>query len=592
MRATPSSGSAIVQAGTVVEGRYQIIKTIGEGGMGTVYLAEHVLIKRRVALKLLRPELATDPTVVERFMNEARAAGTLGHPNIVESTDMGFTKDAVPYIVFEYLEGALLTDEIYRVKGLPPRRALRIAAQIASALHAAHSAGIIHRDLKSDNIFLTDRDDASDHVKVLDFGISRFLEAEDDRSNTTMGTPEFMAPEQITNPESVDGRADVFALGVVLFEMLAARRPFINADEANLPPRIRVERQLQRIATGDPPTLNRPDAPPGLEQLILERLLAKNPADRFQSMKDVQAAFEAFAGVSRRDSQPILPANYRADGPPSATVIELPAGKRRQLGWLWLAAAAVLGLAGAATMALDQPGTTSDAAGPDLKPDADRIAATLDSELHAAHLRADGIATAPMVRAAIETDAATLHDMAATEHLVKLEPGEALEFFQLRDGKSVSVLRMPETATATAVGPSGSGVVASGNAIAILASAPITKQQGVVGGSITVVLPVDLSAIQRGLTGHVLQATLVGLDRPVVLFGAPQPPEGQAVRLPIQLGPDAKLPGLALNAVVETPVASQAGGASFAKLRYVMWGFGGILLLFYVANLLRKRPQG
>src|SRR5258707_14924908 len=134
-----------LKAGDTVEGRYRIIKELDKGGMGSVFLAEHQLIKRRVALKLLRPDLAEDPDVLERFMHEARAAGTLGHPNIVESTDMGFTRDGVPYIVFEFLEGSLLTDEIYRVHGLPVRRALRIARQIASALHAAHTAGAIHR---------------------------------------------------------------------------------------------------------------------------------------------------------------------------------------------------------------------------------------------------------------------------------------------------------------------------------------------------------------------------------------------------------------------------------------------------------------
>src|ERR1043165_8531605 len=120
-----SSGTErVVQVGDVLEGRYKLQRIIGEGGMGTVFLAEHVLIKRRVAIKVLRADFARDADVIERFMNEARAAGTLGHPNIVESTDMGFARNDVPYIVFEYLEGALLSDEVYRLGGLTPRRAL------------------------------------------------------------------------------------------------------------------------------------------------------------------------------------------------------------------------------------------------------------------------------------------------------------------------------------------------------------------------------------------------------------------------------------------------------------------------------------
>src|ERR1700727_87479 len=154
MMGTTSGREVVAKTGDVLEGRYRISKTLGEGGMGTVFLAQHALMKGRVAIKILHPELATDANVIDRFMNEARAAGTLGHPNIVESTDMGFTHDHVPYIVLEYLEGTLLTDEIYRVGGLPVRRTVRICAQIASALHAAHNAGVVHRDLQSDNVFL------------------------------------------------------------------------------------------------------------------------------------------------------------------------------------------------------------------------------------------------------------------------------------------------------------------------------------------------------------------------------------------------------------------------------------------------------
>jgi tRNA A-37 threonylcarbamoyl transferase component Bud32 len=301
MNAMGNTREAVVKTGDVVEGRYRIIKTLGAGGMGTVFLAEHALIKRRVAIKILHHDLATDANVVERFMNEARAAGTLGHPNIVESTDMGFTHDHVPYIVYEYLEGTLLTDEIYRVGGLPVRRAVRVAEQIASALTAAHNASIVHRDLKSDNIFLTDKDDALDIVKVLDFGVARFLELDDRQRNMIMGTPEFMAPEQIVSPESVDKRADIYALGVILYEMLTARRPFSNDDDP---------RQLMhRIVNEEPPPMMRPEVPHALCSIIVDKLLAKDPADRYQSMADVAAALEQFStrgdAPARRRSQPI-----------------------------------------------------------------------------------------------------------------------------------------------------------------------------------------------------------------------------------------------------------------------------------------------
>ena len=286
---------AIVKVGDIVEGRYRIIKTLGEGGMGTVFLAEHALIKRRVAIKILHADLATDGDVIERFMNEARAAGTLGHPNIVESTDMGFTANHVPYIVFEYLEGTLLTDEIYRVGGMPVRRVVKVAAQIASALTAAHHANIIHRDLKSDNVFLTDKDDLLDHVKVLDFGISRFLETDaSHHDGTVMGTPEFMAPEQITDPSMVDQRTDIYALGVIMYEMLEARRPYSNDNDP--------QKLLHRIVHDEPPAMTRPEIPHGLVNLVFNRMMAKDPAHRFQTMKDVEAALEQYV---TRDGTPL-----------------------------------------------------------------------------------------------------------------------------------------------------------------------------------------------------------------------------------------------------------------------------------------------
>ncbi len=339
--------------GDIIEGRYRIISTLGEGGMGTVFLAEHTLIKRRVAIKILHPELATDANIVERFLNEARAAGTLGHPNIVESTDMGVTHDHVPYIVFEYLEGALLTDEIYRVKVMPVRRAIRIAQQIASALDAAHAAGIIHRDLKCDNVFLTDKDDTTDHVKVLDFGISRFQHVDERSGGLVMGTPEYMAPEQISDPDGIDSRADIYALGVILYEMLAARRPFAMEDD----PRA----LMTRILSEPPPPLGRPEVPHALAEMIVGKLLAKSPAQRFQSMFEVETALDAFFtpshgtdgdGARRRkpvptmeaDGQGVVMARRIVTSPRAGSHVQLPPAPaaKRPLALYGLAGAGLL----------------------------------------------------------------------------------------------------------------------------------------------------------------------------------------------------------------------------------------------------------
>ena len=331
------------QPDEIIEGRYRIIRKLADGGMGTVFLAEHVLIKRRVALKVLHSELAADGAMVQRFMNEAAAAGMLGHPNIVESTDMGFTGAGVPYIVFEYLEGSLLTEEVYRLRGLPIRRALQIASQIASALEAAHHAQIAHLDLKSDNVFLTRRDDASDHaldhVKVLDFGISRFMAAdvENTQRGILMGTPEFMAPEQITMPDLVDGRADIYALGVLLYEMLTARRPYVNDD-----PRV----LLHRIVHEPPPPLGR-RVPASLEHLLFDQMLTKSRDQRIQTMREVKLILDEIAFTVRPELPEASPAAFEEPNP----AIEVPivarpvAARRRPHAW-WPVAAILAGVTG------------------------------------------------------------------------------------------------------------------------------------------------------------------------------------------------------------------------------------------------------
>jgi eukaryotic-like serine/threonine-protein kinase len=285
-----------VHIGEVVEGRYEIVRPLADGGMGTVFLAEHWLIKRKVAIKILHAELATDKVMLRRFMNEALAAGTLGHPHIVESTDMGYTKNHLPFIVFEYLEGVSLADEV-AVQPLPVPRALAILNQIASALEAAHGAGIIHRDLKSDNIFLATRGDNRDHVKVLDFGISRFNSAIDKTAvgGHLLGTPEFMAPEQVTSPEDIDHRVDIYALGVLLFEMLTGRVPFVLARQNDIEA---AHELLARVVQDPPPALAIANAPRGLDVLV-STLLAKAANDRYQTMADVQLALAELMGTAQ-----------------------------------------------------------------------------------------------------------------------------------------------------------------------------------------------------------------------------------------------------------------------------------------------------
>jgi serine/threonine-protein kinase len=272
--------------GQLLDGRYKINREIASGGMSVVYEATHVKIGRTVAIKVLHRDMAGDPEVVARFLNEARAVGTFGHPNIVASTDFGELPGHIPYLVLEYLEGHTLSQEVKDEGPLPIRRVARIGLQIASALDAAHARNVIHRDLTSANIFLVKRAGNPDHVKVLDFGISKFLTAGESAPKTrrglTMGTPEFMAPEQISDPDSVDARVDVYALGVIMYSMLAGQYPFRRTP---------LQQLLTQIVVDPPPPIERQGIPEGLHAIVL-KALAKNPADRFSSMREMAVELE------------------------------------------------------------------------------------------------------------------------------------------------------------------------------------------------------------------------------------------------------------------------------------------------------------
>lgn len=270
--------------GQVIDDRYRIDRVIGHGGMGIVYLAEHLLIHRKVALKVLHAELVDDEGTVERFFAEARTVGRLGHPHIVESTDMGFLDGRRPYIVFEYLEGFSLNDAIY-APGMTVPRALHLAEQIASGLAAAHAAGIVHRDLKAENIFLVQRD-GMEFAKILDFGVSLLIEGgsvqRTTRRGIIMGTPEYLSPEQIETPDDVDHRADLYALGVILYEAMARKRPFEGSART----------LLHRIVHEAPPPLTHVQ---NEVAALVEKLMAKKREHRYASAADAEAAIARLA---------------------------------------------------------------------------------------------------------------------------------------------------------------------------------------------------------------------------------------------------------------------------------------------------------
>lgn len=259
--------------------------------MSAVYEAIHVKIGRPVAIKVLHRSLASDADVVARFVNEARAVGTFGHPNIVASTDFGELPGGIPFLVLEYLSGRTLAEEIAALGRLEIRRVVRLGVQVASALDAAHARGVVHRDLTSENIFLTAQDGIADHVKVLDFGISKFLSTTDTSPRTrrglTMGTPEFMAPEQIADPQAVDSRVDIYALGVILYQMLAGQTPF---------GRLPLQALLTTIVLEAPPPIDRSDLPDGL-RAIVERALVKNPGERYATMRQLGLELEQLGSL-------------------------------------------------------------------------------------------------------------------------------------------------------------------------------------------------------------------------------------------------------------------------------------------------------
>ncbi len=273
-------------------GTYRILRKLGVGGMGAVYLGEHTMIGRLAAIKMLLPEMSVQRENVQRFFNEARATSAVSDPGIVQVFDFGFTPDNVAYIVMEFLDGERVDKRLERLGVIPPAEAVKITRQVACSLAAAHAAGIIHRDLKPENLFMVRDPEApgSERPKILDFGIAKLGDHLADRfrtqSGVMLGTPLYMSPEQCRGGKAkIDHRADIYSLGCVLFHLITAQPPF---DPPGLGALI-----YSHISEPPPaPSSIVRGLPLAIDELVL-RCLAKSPDDRFQSMLEVQQACDA-----------------------------------------------------------------------------------------------------------------------------------------------------------------------------------------------------------------------------------------------------------------------------------------------------------
>lgn len=281
---TPKGGSSDRNIGKVIAGRYRLETRIGEGGMGVVYRARHVLIDRVVALKLIRPDLRGETHLRAWMLREARAANRVDHAHIVDIHDIGETEQGELYLVMEYLVGISLSSEIARGP-FPVVRAVDIIEQMCAALARAHDLGVVHRDLKSDNIMLTVKGGRKDSVKILDFGLAGL--ARDPRlapKGAVFGTPEYMSPEQARGEEA-GPKSDLYALGVLFYEMSCGQLPFKSSDRETL-------LEMQRNAPPPRPRQLRPDLPTAAESIIY-RLLEKDPRKRFLDAHHVQEELKA-----------------------------------------------------------------------------------------------------------------------------------------------------------------------------------------------------------------------------------------------------------------------------------------------------------
>ncbi|MBX3259854.1 MAG: serine/threonine protein kinase [Labilithrix sp.] len=281
-------------AGEIVDGKYKIEKILGEGGMGAVARATHVVLGGTLALKFMNPQFMTFPGAVERFVNEGRASKAIKSDHVLPVTDVGLLPNGTPYLLMECLYGLDLADLLARdgPSGLPIERAVHFVVQILRGLQAAHAIGIIHRDMKPSNCFVVTHDGEEDFVKILDFGISKVVQPGSSsltQTNSALGTPLYMSPEQARSPRDVDTRSDLYSVGVILYELLCGHTPFFSESGE-------FTEILFQLFTADPPPIQqtRPELPDELAAIV-HKALAREANDRYATAVAMAEALAPFA---------------------------------------------------------------------------------------------------------------------------------------------------------------------------------------------------------------------------------------------------------------------------------------------------------